>query len=52
MAEDSGTGMKIVIGAIILSILLFIAGMVFVYFWDDIMSPAGDENSVPAPKTY
>lgn len=52
MATESGTGMKIIIGAIILSVLIFIAGLAVAYYWDEIRNPPGNEQSVPAPTTY
>ena len=52
MADNNGSGMKVVIAAIIISIVLFIMGLVYVYYRDEITKPAGDESSVPAPKTY
>ncbi len=50
MADNNGSGMKIVVAAIILSFLVFIVGLIYVYYRDEIRKPAGDESSVPAPK--
>ena len=46
------TVLKIFGAAILLSAALFILGLFFVYLRDDIWSPAADERSVPAVKTY
>jgi Ca2+/Na+ antiporter len=37
---------------VIFSLLLWIAALFFVYLADDRSSPAVDERSVPAPRTY
>jgi hypothetical protein len=50
--DKGGFVMKIVIFCILISILLFSLGLFAGYYRDDIKSPAGDEHSVPAPKTY
>lgn len=42
-------GMKVVIGVIILSLLLFTFLLTVGYYFDDIRSPAASERSVPAP---
>lgn len=49
MIKESAIGMKIVIGALILSILLFVLGLFAGYFFDDIKHPSENEASVPAP---
>lgn len=50
--DKKGTVMKFVILIIVISILLFSLALFGGWFRDDIRSPAGDEHSVPAPKTY
>ena len=47
--SDSKFGMKLVFGAIALSILIFIVGLFAVYYADDIKKTAADEHSVPPP---
>lgn len=43
---------KIFMAALIISIVLFIAGLFLGYLRDDIWTPAADERSEPAPRTY
>jgi TRAP-type C4-dicarboxylate transport system permease small subunit len=38
--------------ALLLAILLFVASLVVIYIGDEYASPAWDEHSVPAPRTY
>jgi TRAP-type C4-dicarboxylate transport system permease small subunit len=38
--------------AALLTILFFLASLVIIYWGDEYASPAWDEQSVPAPKTY
>ena len=37
---------------VIMSLLFWVAAFFFVYLADDWSSPAADEMSVPAPRTY
>jgi hypothetical protein len=37
---------------VVISLLLWAASLFFVYLADDWSSPAADERSVPAPRTY
>ena len=38
--------------AVLRTILLFLAGLVVIYVGDEYVSPAWDEQSIPAPRTY
>ena len=38
--------------AALLAILFFLASLVVIYVGDEYASPASDEQSVPAPKSY
>jgi hypothetical protein len=38
--------------AALLTILLFLASLVVIYWGDEYASPAWSEQSVPAPRTY
>ena len=38
--------------AALLTILVFLASLVIIYWGDEYASPAWDEQSVPAPRTY
>jgi hypothetical protein len=38
--------------AMLLTMLLFLAALVVIYWGDEYASPAWDERSVPAPRTY
>ena len=44
--------MRVVLLGVLLSILLFLASLVFIYVGDEYVSPAWNEHSVPAPQTY
>jgi hypothetical protein len=46
------TILKIFMMAIVVSIILFTLGLFVGYLRDDVWSPAADERSYPAPKTY
>jgi hypothetical protein len=46
------TVLKIFAVAMLISVVLFILGLFLGYLRDDIWSPAADERSVPAVKTY
>ena len=37
---------------VVISFMLWITSLFFVYLADDWSSPAADESSVPAPRTY
>ena len=41
-----------VVIAALLTLLLFLASLVLIYVGDEYVSPAWDEQSVPAPRTY
>ena len=45
-------GMHAIVIALLLTILLFVASLVVIYIGDEYVSPAWDEQSVPAPRTY
>lgn len=47
-----GFDVKIIFGLLALSLILFIAGLAFDYYWDVIKTPSGNEQSVPAVRTY
>ena len=52
MKTDSATGMKFVVFLIIASIMFFIAGLFVGWVRDSWITPPGDEQSYPAPRTY
>jgi TRAP-type C4-dicarboxylate transport system permease small subunit len=43
---------RVIVVALLLAILLFLASLVIIYVGDEYVSPAWDEHSVPAPRTY
>ena len=43
---------RAIVIALLLTILLFLASLVVIYIGDEYVSPAWDEHSVPAPRTY
>jgi TRAP-type C4-dicarboxylate transport system permease small subunit len=43
---------RVIVVALLLAILLFLASLVIIYVGDEYVSPAWDEQSVPAPRTY
>jgi hypothetical protein len=43
---------RVILVALLLAILLFLASLVIIYVGDEYVSPAWDEHSVPAPRTY
>jgi TRAP-type C4-dicarboxylate transport system permease small subunit len=45
-------GLHAIVMAVVLTILLFLASLVVIYVGDEYVSPAWDEQSVPAPRTY
>jgi hypothetical protein len=45
-------GLHVIVMAVVLTILLFLASLVVIYVGDEYVSPAWDEQSVPAPRTY
>jgi TRAP-type C4-dicarboxylate transport system permease small subunit len=45
-------GLPAIVMAVVLTILLFLASLVVIYVGDEYVSPAWDEQSVPAPRTY
>jgi hypothetical protein len=51
MKEIGGFGMKIVVAAIVLSILFFILALLTIYFSDEFKIHPENEQSVQAPKT-
>jgi TRAP-type C4-dicarboxylate transport system permease small subunit len=44
-------GLHAIVMAVVLTILLFLASLVIIYAGDEYVSPAWDEQSVPAPRT-
>ena len=42
---------RAIVMAVLLTILLFLAALVVIYVGDEYVSPAWDEQSVPAPRT-
>jgi hypothetical protein len=45
-------GLRASVLAVLLAILLFLASLVVGYVGEEYVSPAWDEHSVPAPRTY
>jgi TRAP-type C4-dicarboxylate transport system permease small subunit len=45
-------GLRAFVIAALLTILFFLAALVVIYVGDEYVSPAWDEQSVPAPRTY
>jgi hypothetical protein len=45
-------GLRVMVVALLLMILLFLASLVVIYIGDEYVSPAWDEQSVPPPRTY
>jgi TRAP-type C4-dicarboxylate transport system permease small subunit len=43
---------RVIVVALLLAIVLFLASLVIIYVGDEYVSPAWDEQSVPAPRTY
>ena len=44
--------LRAVVIALLLTILFFLSSLVIIYVGDEYVSPAWDEQSVPAPRTY
>jgi TRAP-type C4-dicarboxylate transport system permease small subunit len=44
--------LRAIVIAVMLTLLLFVAALVVIYVGDEYVSPAWDEQSVPAPRTY
>ena len=51
MSTDNGNGMKIVGAAVLLSMTLFMAALVAVWFGDTRMHPPADSASYPLSRT-
>ena len=43
---------RVIVVALLLTMLLFLASLVIIYVGDEYVSPAWDEQSVPAPRSY
>ena len=43
---------RVIVVALLLTILLFLASLVIIYVGDEYVSPAWSEQSVPPPRTY
>jgi TRAP-type C4-dicarboxylate transport system permease small subunit len=44
--------LRVIAIAALLTVLLFLASLILIYWGDEYASPAWDERSVPAPRTY
>ncbi len=45
-------GLRAIVIALLLTMLLFVASLLVIYIGEEYVSPAWDEHSVPAPQTY
>jgi hypothetical protein len=52
MSTDNGNGMKFVALIILFNLIVFAAGVFAVWVGDDLVHPAKNTSSVPAPITH